>query len=136
MTVKDILQNTDQVYFIDGSPEYIYQSALVIAAGTQNSFVKSRFSPASGAGDLFLVSLEQLDGKIGLGFWKGFREISYGLTLPAVQIRFDLVNKNTSAPSMLDHHTGIPESLGWVFELRKQLKVMTPGQISNRLLEI
>lgn len=72
--------------------------------------------------------LQNLLCQIGLRWRQGAGKICLRLTLPSVQVSFNLMLQNRPAPAVLVRGMNVPEPLIGIFDLVQQPNEVPPGQ--------
>ena len=78
---------------------------------------------------------DQLARQVGLRGGESLIEIGNRLSLPFVQVGFDLMHENGTRPAVFDTGMSVLFTQSRIFELRGKHDIVPPGQSSNNLLD-
>ncbi len=78
--------------------------------------------------------LNDLLGELRLLSRKSSVEVAWGSSLAFVEVTFDLMHKDGSAPSVLNGLANVPPTLARILDVFKNADVMTPRDLCNNLL--
>jgi putative heme degradation protein len=76
---------------------------------------------------------ERLLSKVRLRRRKSESEVRDRLALALIQTALDLMDENSTTPTVLDGLPGVPEASGGVFNTLKQDDVLPPGDFTHKL---